>query len=129
MPIDCKIKLEDGLLYVKTTGRYEQAEQVKATGSAVISKVIEHQSRRILCDERELDYALGTYDIYQSAQSITDLAPKRGLVAIVCKPENLTDAQFFEDVAVNRGLKLRFFTDLHEAKDWLQPKADDRHNS
>jgi hypothetical protein len=41
-------------------------------------------------------------------------------VEIVCNPKQIADARFFEDVAVNRGLTVRVFTERDAATDWLK---------
>jgi hypothetical protein len=113
------MRAEGQLLRVKAAGRDESFEEVKDYGLAIIEAAVAHGSIRILCDESELDYALGTIDTYESAKFIADLAPKVARVAIVCQPQHAFDASFWETVAVNRGLCVRFFLDLGRAEAWL----------
>lgn len=78
--------------------------------------VVDGEVSRILCDERDLEYRLGTTDTFRAAEFIAASAPR---VALVCAEQNLPDAGFRVDVTVNRGLKARVFTDLDEAHAWL----------
>jgi hypothetical protein len=44
--------------------------------------------------------------------------------AIVDKPQSAAREWFLETVAVNRGLNLRMFTDIEEARAWLLAVTD-----
>jgi len=73
----------------------------------------------VFCDETALEYRLGTFDTYQAAEFIAENVPALAKVALVCNAKFMSDASFFEDVVVNRGLTLRFFTDPEVAMRWL----------
>lgn len=42
-----------------------------------------------------------------------------GKVAVVCNEKFVADARFWENVAVNRGLRVRMFKSLDAAQTWL----------
>ena len=120
MTINASFTFENGILFTKATGRDETIEDVLRYGQSVIEQAVLHQAKRILVDETELEYRLGTFDVYTSAKSLAEHAPHVAKSAMVVTPAQVTDAKFFETVAVNRGLNVRMFTDMAEAKEWLE---------
>lgn len=106
-------------LRVTVKGFDESLEEAMAYGQAVIAEAFRHRCRRILCDERELEYRLSVLDTYALAQAIVQSLPGVARVAIVHPPEAET-ADFFETVVSNRGMLLRVFADLPAAEAWLR---------
>jgi hypothetical protein len=121
--IQYEIAVEDDLLVVVASGVDEDVEEVQSYGMAVIAAAVEHQVTRILCDERSLEYRLGTMDTFQAAKFVADHAPRVGRAAIVCDSRYLRDARFWEDVSRNRGLQAAMFTSLSEARAWLDAQG------
>jgi len=119
MAIRYEIKTENGLLSVKVTGKDDNLEQVLNYGMAIIEAALSNSCSKVLCDETELVYTLGTFDTFQAANFISEHAPDVAKVAIVCSPENIIDADFWETVAVNRGLHVRVFKTTSDAEHWL----------
>ncbi|NTW54470.1 MAG: hypothetical protein HGB15_06890 [Chlorobaculum sp.] len=119
MAITFHSEIADGLLLITASGRDEDVQQVIDYGSAVIDLAVESGVTLILCDERNLEYALDTFDTFKSAQQIAEIAPKVIRVAIVCGAKFLEDGKFWETVAVNRALQVRVDTDIEQAKAWL----------
>ncbi len=119
MAIQHQAVVENGILVIRAQGFDESLEEVQAYGLAVVEACRRERVLRVLCDERDLDYRLGTLDTFQAAAFISDLAPKVGRAAIVPNAEGLDDAAFWEDVAVNRGLTVRVFRDPEPALAWL----------
>jgi hypothetical protein len=118
-----EIAVEDDLLVVVASGVDEDVAEVRGYGMAVIAAAVEHQVTRILCDERSLEYRLGTMDTFQAARYIADHAPRVGRTAVVCDARYVRDARFWEDVSRNRGLQAAVFTDLAEARAWLDAQG------
>lgn len=86
---------------------------------AIMQACAESGVTRVLCDERDLEYRLGTMDTYRAARLMASRAPRVARVAIVCGPSQAADAHFWETVAVNRGLTAAAFADLAAARRWL----------
>lgn len=120
MAIDYSFHVDGNLLRVKASGRDESLEEVMAYGLAIIETAKESGCTRVLCDELELDYALGTFDTFEAAKFIAEQVPGVARVAIVCKQEQADDAEFWETVATNRGMSVRMFHDLEEAEAWIR---------
>ena len=119
MAITYSAEINENLLLITASGRDENVREVIDYGSAVIDLAVRHGATLILCDERNLEYALDTFDTFQSAKEIADLAPKVARIAIVCNAKFLKDGQFWETVAVNRSLQVRVDTEIDRAKAWL----------
>jgi hypothetical protein len=120
MAIDYQTTLEGNILVVKSTGYDDSLDEVERYGLAVISACIESGCTRALCDETELEYRIGTFDIYQAATFLSEHTPRMARIAIVCNERYFDDTQFWETVAVNRGLTARVFKDVASARSWLQ---------
>ena len=120
MAIQHSVELKDNILYVKASGRDDDINDVIQYGEALIKAAVEMGATYVLCDETELEYAIGTLDTFQAAEYIAKAAPRVGRIAIVCHPRYAKDGKFWETVAVNRGLLVRMFTDTGEAEGWLK---------
>lgn len=119
MAIEYLMKPEGDLLCVEASGFDESLAEVQEYGLAVLTHCAEGQHKRLLCDERRLEYRLDTVDTFRAAAFISEIAPGVGRAALVCHPSCAKDAQFWETVAVNRGVAVRVFQDLDAACAWL----------
>lgn len=85
----------------------------------------ENRCNLSLSDYRDATFEISVVDIYRLPQKHNDLLNSVGLNihilkrAAVFSKEAFNLAQFFEDVAVNRGQKFKGFTDKVEALEWL----------
>ena len=121
MALDYSIKVENKVLFVKVSGIDENLEEVKEYGLAVIEAFVQNQCEKVLCDESELTYTLSTFDTFESAKFIAELAtPNTIPIAIVCGKHQLEIGKFWETVAVNRSLNVKMFYQLEDAKNWLE---------
>lgn len=119
MAIKYNFAINSNLLRVKALGKDDNLGQVIEYGFAIIQYALSTGCSRILCDETELEYTLGTLDTFESAKFISENAPRIAKVAIVCKSEQIQDAQFWETVAVNRGVSVKVFKGMREAEEWI----------
>jgi hypothetical protein len=119
MAISHTLTVDGDRLTVVATGADDNLEDVLAYGEAVIGAAIKAGVRLVYCDERGLEYRIGTLDTHRAASVVAEHAPKVACVAIVCHERHAKDARFFETVAMNRGLLLRAFTDADAAQRWL----------
>ena len=122
MAIHYEMQADGDLLKVKASGMDDSLAEVTAYGAAIIQAAQQHNIRRILCDETELIYKLNVIDNFEAARYIAESVPHVVKVAIACNPQSYPDGQFWETVAVNRGLSVRFFKDLAQAAAWLDAK-------
>lgn len=119
MPITYTMQVESDTLVVRASGEDDSLEDAQAYGQAVLVRALAEKCSRVLCDERNLRYRLSTLDTYALASAIAETTPRIARIAIVCAPACFSDAQFWENVAVNRGLSVCAFKDLDRAKTWL----------
>lgn len=122
MAIFFSYEVDGDLLRAKASGFDENLGEVQNYGMAIIHACIENGCTRVLCDETELEYRLGMVDTIKLAEHYAEygVAAKRGKVALVCSPDNMPDAEFFEDAAYNRGLWFKVFGDAASAEAWLR---------
>ena len=119
MSITYSMRCEGDVLYVTASGEDDNASEVEAYGMSILQKAVETHAVRVLCDERTLRYRLDTIENFVSASKMAEVIPRGRQVAIVCAPESIRDAKFWETVAVNRGAPVCVFTQLESAKAWL----------
>jgi hypothetical protein len=119
MSIQYTTRVDGEILFVYASGFDESLDDVQGYGLGIISASEGSGVTRVFCDETALEYRLGTIDTFQAGEFISNNVPAVAKVAIVCNPGFISDASFFEDVVVNRGLTLRVFTDSEVAMHWL----------
>lgn len=120
MTIDLEFKIEKCILLVTAKGRDDNLKQVQEYGVAVMAAAKENNCNKIICDETELKYSLSTFNTFKLAESLSNVIPYAVKVAIVCNPNQFTDARFWETVAVNRGAHVRVFKDMDSAEKWIK---------
>ena len=123
MAIHYTMTRQDDILMVHTSGFDESLREVEDYGSALIEACVAGSYVGLLCDERDLEYRLGTFDTYESAKFISEHAPRMARIALIPNEKYIVDAQFWETVAVNRGLAVRIFKDPIAARQWLAAKG------
>jgi hypothetical protein len=120
MSINFHIENQSEWLKVVASGEDDNLEEVLAYGSAIIQAAIEYSSKKILCDERKLQYTLSITDTFKLAEEASRYAKNVVRIAIVCDAQYLDDGRFFETVASNRGLIIRVTSSYEEASAWLE---------
>jgi hypothetical protein len=111
--------VEGDLLLVKASGFDGSLEDVQQYGMAIIQACLENGCRRVLTDETDLEYRLSTMDTFDSARTLAEMVPGVHRAAIVVNPRQITNATFWETVAVNRGATIRVFKTFDEARRWI----------
>jgi len=119
MAINVNFEKEKDLLKVIASGTDESMQEVKEYAMNIIKQARSFQCTRILCDERDLVYKLSVSETFDYAKYLADHAPRIGKVAIVCHPDLIDDAEFWENVTVNRGLAVKAFISMNIAENWL----------
>ncbi|NTW68821.1 MAG: hypothetical protein HGB23_03095 [Chlorobiaceae bacterium] len=119
MAIHYTAEVQGEILCVTASGFDENLEDVLNYGMGIIGLCQQSGVTLVLCDETALEYQLGTLDTYEAGKFISEHVPAVARVAIVCNPKFFSDAEFFEDVVVNRGLTLHFSSNIETAKCWL----------
>ncbi len=102
-------------------------ETSKQTFAQLIEEVIEHRIGKVLFDGRSVTRELTTMDRYEygefCAEQILKLASYHSLspmFAYVLMEPVLDPGHFGETVAVNRGMRVKAFNNLSDARSWLE---------
>lgn len=111
--------VDGDLLRVTASGKDDNIKEVEGYCAAIIETCIKNNIKKVLCDERKLKYELSTIDTYALAEYTSEHAKGVGRAAIVCNPKYLPDAKFWKTVSSNRGLVVKVFTSIDEAKAWI----------
>lgn len=106
-------------VHVVHQGVADAAEILRAQAEAVEALTARRWSR-FLVDLRQVENAYSTMDHFNLVSSSAARSEIiRSAIAIVVDPVDLDDFRFAEDVAFNRGLRLKVFTDAGGAAAWL----------
>jgi len=120
MALDFTIDIDGDLLTVTTSGFDENVDEAVAYGQSVISSCVENQCRKILVNESEMTAALDKVSQYEMVQQLVSLVPYDLFVAFVVNEDNFEDTSFGVLVAENRGMHIKAFLQMDEAREWLQ---------
>ena len=121
MGYDLKIKVDGDILRVIATGT-RSFETVLAISQDVLAICVEKKLKKVLVDVLALEGRLRTIDAYEISGKHFPKMPYRGVIAkcaVVDLKEFEKTYRFFENVAVNRGLLFRIFSDTDQAIAWL----------
>lgn len=119
MAIQYSIEVQGTLLKVVSKGKDENLQEVLDYAHAIIGAALEFKCKKVLCDERKLQYKLSTLDTYKLAEEASVYSKHTTRIAIVCGVKYLKNGLFYETVASNRGLTVHVTADYDEAADWL----------
>ena len=120
MALDYTIDIDGDLLTVTTSGFDENVDEAVAYGQSVISRCVESQCRKILVNESEMTAVLDKVSQYEMVRQLVSLVPYDLFVAFVVNEDNFEDTSFGVLVAENRGMNIKAFLLLDEAREWLQ---------
>ncbi len=112
-------KFKKDILVVKTKGYDENLAEVRNYNEVVKAEAERLKCDKVLCDERELEYRLSIPETYELANSLSEAIKDFKKIAIVTNKGNQEAAEFWETVAINRGVVAQVFYDFIEAKKWL----------
>lgn len=90
----------------------EAASQV-----AQLSKL--HNCDKSLHDLRHVENKLSVMSIYKLPEQSTEAGINRTMKRAILLDTVDEDMKFYEDIAINRGLRVKIFTDLDSALKWL----------
>lgn len=121
MPWKLDYSAEDRILSVKTEGPFTAADLEDMTRASV-EKLREEHALRVLLDFSNAITQVSMTELYQLPDLYTGLrAPRLGHLAIVIPTDQRGREafQFYEDLAINRGIFVKLFNDHDKAKAWL----------
>jgi len=111
---------EWGVLEVVSTGDLELAE-MELERSEVGEMMQKNGFRKILVDDTAITSLPSSVELYQFGSTFWQSAlPAKIIIAHVVHKDVLSEMEFLENVAVNRGTNIKTFTDHDEAFNWLK---------
>ena len=116
-------RIENGILRVTVSGMWTR-DKASALQREVASNGVE-SLRGILLDARRATLNASTMDVFQIVTAHAALFPSELKTAAILSPQTaaLPDARFADNLAHNRGIALRVFTDMQEAATWLDGES------
>jgi len=116
-----KLAHKPGYVHAVATGK-NSVKNMQAYLEDLVRECAARGDRRLLVEERLEGPRLGMVDVFDLVSAISDRA--RGLFEAIAyvdtNAENDLNAKFGENVAVNRGLRVRVFRKVEEAAEWLK---------
>ena len=122
MAYELTTEKHDDYLHVTASGT-RSFEVVLAIIRDILSACVKEKVSMLLVDLRGLKGHFETLDAYTIPDEYFPKYQYRNVVtrcAIIDRKEYESRVKFFENVAVNRGFFLRFFTDPESALEWLK---------
>jgi hypothetical protein len=122
-----EISAEPDFLYVRTKGEFS-LEEAQENFMAMLQAVAQHKVKKVLMDGRGITGEPETMERFFygefTAESVAKFK-KHGVAlstqfAYVLEEPVLDPNRFGETVAVNRGLVMKVFDALEDAREWLQ---------
>lgn len=122
-----KISAQPDSLYVKITGNFS-LEEAQDHFIEMLQAIAQHKVKKVLVDGREVSGEPETMERFFygefAAESVAKFA-KHGVslatqFAYVLQEPVLDPDRFGETVAVNRGVRIKAFDELDDARQWLQ---------
>lgn len=122
MAYELTTERQDDYLHATASGT-RSFEAVLAIVRDILSACVKEKVSMLLVDLRGLKGHFETLDAYTIPDQYFPKYQYRNVVtrcAIIDRKEYENRVKFFENVAVNRGFFLRFFTDPESAVEWLK---------
>ena len=114
-----KISHEKDLIKTIVTGVLDLAVSKQAL-LGIATEVEQSGEDRILIDIREVETMPSVVDFFELGESLASYPTlRRSKIALLTSMSEVKNAEFFENVAVNRGFRLKAFTNFEEAIAWL----------
>jgi len=119
MPLTRKFIFEEKILVVESTGYYANKGEIVEQIQSIMDVCEQKGVRLLLGDDRNLEYRLSLFAVFEGAEFISLFRQLNLRVAVLPHPDFAEKGAFFEDSAVNRGFQIRFFRDEKLAREWL----------
>lgn len=118
--MDVATEHRPGYLYVCMSGDGSANMSPEGHPASIARVCRDERYRRLLVDVRQRTDKPGTMECFDSGQEIVKAFAYSGIhIAIVGVVEWSELLSFLENVATNRGVTLRVFTEVERAKQWL----------
>lgn len=120
MELSIELDRKKNFLIVNVKGEYRRPDDGFEAQQFVIDSYSEYGCRKVLLDLTQAKVIPGTLPTFRTANPNPDVARElRKFTFAAVYPEVTADERFFENAAVNRGLRVRVFDQLEKAIEWL----------
>jgi len=109
----------ENILLLKSRGQMD-VPSANAMVKDIAEAAVEYQCFSHLIDHRETTFAFSLSDYYDRPSVNEKLGISRRFRTAMVFSQLTKDTKFMETVFINRGYKLRHFSDIDEAKAWLR---------
>jgi hypothetical protein len=111
---DVEITQRDGFVEVQFSGEFNPAAAMEVV-DLMVAACDETGCSRVLLDCRRMTGPLSVVDRFEVAEYGSQVIERHVTVAMLARPDQILPDQFFEKVAVSRGVRVRVFTDRSRA--------------
>jgi hypothetical protein len=117
-----EIQDKDDFVLIVYSGEFDM-RSAHETIDHILQACSEKHCSAALLDCRNMTGKISTFDRYDSAMYGQVIKGTVSRMAIVGPPNLVLSDNFFENVALNRGLNLRVFIDMDKAVGWLKGQS------
>jgi len=119
MPGKVRFNTEDNLIEIHAWGEVTNSEMLRSQGE-VERLYQENKTTRVLFDTEAVKALPPPYMLYEFVVSLLDVRNPAALrFALLTRVGLKNEMRFVETVAVNRGIRARYFLDRPQALAWL----------
>ena len=116
---DLNIIVEDGFLFFQFSGTFNVENGLKVV-DAMSDACIQYECFKALLDCRPMVGEMPIMQRYRVVEYAEKTREIKMKTAIVVREDQTLPDNFVENVAYNRGINLRIFTDFDQAVNWLR---------
>ena len=123
MPIHMSIEARDAYVFVHLAVRPE-LDGLTKYANRLLAACRRQRCRNILVDARQLTGLMTVFDRVELGLHFQKHWDQVVRMAAVVREEDLPEHRLFENVAANRGLRVRMFSSEREALSWLESEPN-----
>jgi hypothetical protein len=116
---DLRISKKEAYILFDLTGEFNQ-EAGKKCIDAMVEACSQSQISKALLDCRNMGGEIQILESFMVAKYGVRMIGSISKLALVGREDQMFPDNFVENVAVNRGINLKLFTDIEKAIDWLK---------
>jgi hypothetical protein len=118
MSDNVEVLRKEGYLHITFSGAFSLAA-AKRSVDVLVETCGKENCNKVLFDCRPMTGDMPIFERYEIAKYGAESLPYRIKVAMLGREDQVSPDDFFETVAVNRGLILKVFSDMDKAIAWL----------
>ena len=126
MELSTELDKEKNILIIHVRGEYRRSVDSSEAQQFFIDSYSEFACRRVLLDLTQAEITGDTMSTFNVGSPPPERAEELRKFCFACVyPEISQNERFFENVAVNRGFRVRVFDEFEKAVDWLEQCPND----